>query len=118
MINIAIAINGFSKPKYCFACMFAKRCDNGHTVCGLNISASPVEDGNDVPDYCPISESEELIDWENYHPTAPEIVGRVITNVKCPKCGKRVWKRTDIVLTSYPVQYIYECDCGWCGYNF
>ncbi len=37
--------------------------------------------------------------------------------VECPKCKNRLYKRTDIVLTSYPPQYQYECkECGWCGY--
>lgn len=37
------------------------------------------------------------------------------TNVLCPNCGERLWKRTDIVLTTYPPQYLYECKCGWNG---
>ena len=38
-------------------------------------------------------------------------------DVKCPECGKHLYKRTDIVLTSYPPQYQYECkECGWVGY--
>jgi len=40
------------------------------------------------------------------------------TNIECPECGKKLWRRTDIVLTSYPAQYQYECDCGWVGYAF
>lgn len=40
------------------------------------------------------------------------------TNIECPRCGKHIWKRLDIVLPSYPKQYQYECDCGWVGYDF
>lgn len=40
------------------------------------------------------------------------------TDIKCPNCGKFLWKRTDVVLTSYPPQYQYECDCGWIGYGW
>lgn len=40
------------------------------------------------------------------------------TDIDCPKCGKKVWKRLDIVLTSFPLQYQYECECGWIGYAF
>lgn len=40
------------------------------------------------------------------------------TDIECPKCGKKIFKRLDIVLTSYPVQYQYECKCGWVGYAF
>lgn len=42
---------------------------------------------------------------------------REITDIDCPKCGKKIYVRTDIVLTSYPPQRQYECDCGWVGYN-
>ena len=38
------------------------------------------------------------------------------TDIDCPICGKKIFKRTDIVLTSYPEQYQYECECGWVGY--
>lgn len=38
-------------------------------------------------------------------------------NVKCPECGKPLYKRTDIVLASFPPQYVYRCiECGWSGY--
>lgn len=40
------------------------------------------------------------------------------TDIDCPECGKKIFKRTDIVLTSYPPQYQYECECGWVGYAF
>lgn len=39
-------------------------------------------------------------------------------DVQCPNCGKNIYKRLDIVLTSYPEQYQYECDCGWVGYSY
>lgn len=36
------------------------------------------------------------------------------TDIECPECRKYIWRRTDIVLTSYPPQSIYEClNCGW-----
>lgn len=37
------------------------------------------------------------------------------TDIDCPECGKKIFRRTDIVLTSYPPQYKYECECGWNG---
>lgn len=40
---------------------------------------------------------------------------RTQVDVECPLCGKKVYRRNDIVLTSYPAQYRYECDCGWSG---
>ena len=39
-------------------------------------------------------------------------------DVECTRCGSHLWKRLDIVLTSNPPQYQYECDdCGWVGYH-
>lgn len=43
------------------------------------------------------------------------ISNREKTNIECPKCGKYIYRRTDIILTSYPPKYQYECDCGWVG---
>lgn len=39
-------------------------------------------------------------------------------DIVCPICGKKIFKRTDIALTSYPAQYQYECECGWVGYAY
>lgn len=61
------------------------------------------------------------VKWEDHERKMPNeevFTGRKITDIECPKCGKLVYKRTDIVLTSYPAQYQYECDCGWIGYAF
>jgi len=38
------------------------------------------------------------------------------TNIECPVCGKKIFKRMNVVLTTYPPQYQYECKCGWVGY--
>ena len=57
--------------------------------------------------------------WEEHvlqMPSQEQFQNRKLTNIECPKCGKKLWKRMDIVLTSYPEQYQYECDCGWIGY--
>lgn len=36
------------------------------------------------------------------------------TNIKCPKCGKFIYKDVGVVLASYPPQYRYTCiNCGW-----
>ena len=57
--------------------------------------------------------------WDDYQKTAPmweELYSnREITEIDCPVCGKKIYRRTDIVLTSLPPQYRYECDCGWTG---
>ena len=53
---------------------------------------------------------------EDQYPAAT--LGLEKTDIDCPECGKKIFKRTDIVLTSYPPQYQYECECGWIGYAF
>lgn len=40
--------------------------------------------------------------------------GRRITKIKCPDCGKFVYL-CDVVLTTYPETYSYDCSCGWHG---
>lgn len=58
--------------------------------------------------------------WEEY--ITEDIYGEygeVYTkvDVACPYCRAPLYKRTDIVLTSYPPQYQYQCkECGWTGY--
>lgn len=34
-------------------------------------------------------------------------------DVECPICGKKIRKRINMVITTYPQQYRYECICGW-----
>lgn len=55
--------------------------------------------------------------WEEYkNRSVPAIhLNRVKTDIDCPKCGKKLYKRTDIVLLSYPPKEAFECDCGWAG---
>lgn len=57
--------------------------------------------------------------WEDVKKQYPEtsrFMNRKKTNIDCPKCGKKIFKRTDMVLTTRPVKYQYECECGWIGY--
>jgi len=56
--------------------------------------------------------------WEDYHPKPVLMEARTQVDVECPVCGKKLWKRTDITLTSIPPQYRYECECGWVGFNY
>lgn len=60
------------------------------------------------------------IKWEDFEKIYPEtsaFTNLVQTNIECPKCGKLLFERTDIVLTSYPSQYQYDCACGFVGYS-
>lgn len=41
--------------------------------------------------------------------------GQVQTDIECPKCGRKIYLDTTIVLTTYPCKYSYWCSCGWCG---
>lgn len=58
--------------------------------------------------------------WEDYIQRkiqSPALITRIKTDVECPRCGRKIWKRVDTVLLSNPPQYQYECDCGWVGYH-
>ena len=59
--------------------------------------------------------------WEEHVMKTPPqeyFQNRKQTDIECPICGKKLWKRMDIILTTYPEKYQYECDCGWVGYAF
>ena len=59
--------------------------------------------------------------WEDFVITASDQVNTErlqLTDIDCPVCGKKIYRRMDIVLTSYPEQYQYECCCGWTGTAF
>lgn len=60
----------------------------------------------------------EWNEFKNQAPLEVYFTNKEKTDIKCPECGKYIYRRTDIVLTSYPAQYQYECDCGWVGYAF
>lgn len=55
-------------------------------------------------------------DVEKQYPKTSACTNLQKTDIDCPICTKKIYKRTDIVLTSYPTQYKYECECGWVGY--
>ena len=63
-----------------------------------------------------------MISWEEHKMQMPPwevFSNKEKTNIQCPKCGEPLYKRNDIVLTSYPPQFQYECDkCNWIGYAF
>lgn len=58
--------------------------------------------------------------WEEFikpKPINTYTINRQLTEIECPKCGKYIYKRLDIVYTSFPPQNRYECDCGWVGFS-
>lgn len=64
----------------------------------------------------------ELQSWDSYSHTIINLYinqWRTQVNVACPNCGAPLLRRNDIILTTHPAQYQYECDkCGWIGYAF
>lgn len=47
-----------------------------------------------------------------------EMEPRSQVNIECPECGAKLFRRNDIILTTYPPKYQYECDkCNWVGYS-
>ena len=56
-------------------------------------------------------------DYKNRMPQEPIFLDKVRTNIECPRCGKELFFRNDIVLTTYPAKYQYECVCGFVGYS-
>ena len=59
--------------------------------------------------------------WEEFNNVMPLLeihnTDRIQTTIECPRCGKELYKRTDIILPSFPVKYQYECDCGYVNYS-
>ena len=54
--------------------------------------------------------------WEDFKKERQRVVYNNYdeTDIECPLCGENIYKRTDIVLTSHPTQYVYFCkNCGW-----
>lgn len=57
-------------------------------------------------------------DFKNYYSSMNMLSNNYAqTDIECPECGKFLFERRDIVLTSYPPQYQYECACGFVGYS-
>lgn len=61
--------------------------------------------------------------WENFinQPSNDinlNLYGQKLINIECPKCGKRIYLDTTVVLTSYPPQHKYWCSCGWTEHSY
>lgn len=61
----------------------------------------------------------DLIPWDDFIESRN---GNIFANaeptqIACPKCGKRIYKRVDIILSCYPPKHQYFCSkCDWVGY--
>lgn len=64
----------------------------------------------------------ETIDWNDFISGIADInknpqPRKEKTNIVCPKCGNLIYKICDVVFTSYPPKYKYECEeCGWSSF--
>lgn len=61
----------------------------------------------------------DYTNWEEFKniPVSFEF-GQVKTSIKCPNCGKEIYLDNTVVLTTYPPQYSYWCECGWSGTSY
>lgn len=59
------------------------------------------------------------MNWNELHSQKinEDITGQILTDVDCPKCGRKIYLDNTIILTSYPEKYRYWCPCGWEGYS-
>ena len=51
--------------------------------------------------------------WDDFINTPINSDDTKKTDIDCPKCGKKIYLDTKIVLATYPPTYSYWCDCGW-----
>lgn len=58
------------------------------------------------------------MEWDEFKnkPVDEYLTGQVLTDIKCPDCGRNIYWDSTIILTSYPVKYKYWCSCGWSDY--
>lgn len=56
--------------------------------------------------------------WEDFLNTGLKLdkEGQLETDIECPKCGRKIFFDSTIILTTYPEKYRYWCSCGWVGY--
>lgn len=60
----------------------------------------------------------DLIPWEEFveSKNGCKYANAKPTQIACPKCGKRIYIRTDITLSCYPPKQQYFCGtCDWVG---
>lgn len=101
-------------PKMCYGCP----CHDGES-CMCQITGKYCFD--EIPRSCPLKEvrstDKGLIPWEDFIETKScQFANSEPTQIACPKCGNRIYKRTDVILTCYPPKHQYFCGkCDWVG---
>ena len=54
--------------------------------------------------------------WGEFNlPVFQQRAGQVLTDIECPQCRNHIYLDDKNVMTTYPVQYLYSCPCGWVG---
>lgn len=59
--------------------------------------------------------------WEEFKSNEfieDNLTGQILTDIECPKCGKKIYYDSTMILASYPPQYSYWCKCGWHGTSY
>ena len=58
--------------------------------------------------------------WDEFKQQAGTVIidGQILTDIECPKCGRRIIWDSRVELTSFPPKYYYWCECGWSGASF
>lgn len=65
-----------------------------------------------------MKEGDTEMKWEDFKKEKQRVAfnNYAKTSIECPKCGKNIYQRTNVVLASYPPQHSYFCqNCGWSG---
>lgn len=66
--------------------------------------------------YITLCKREDRMNWHTYkEQNKPEPAEYYeATNMLCPDCGSPIYKYTGVALTTYPIQYRYDCPkCNW-----
>ena len=66
---MAVIVKDMKMPSACYECEFSERIDNGHTICTRKPIELPVEDGTDLPEFCPLEVYCDLLHTVVYHYT-------------------------------------------------
>ena len=51
---MAVIVKDMKMPNTCYECEFSGRIDNGHTICTRKLMNPPIEDGDALPEFCPL----------------------------------------------------------------
>ena len=60
------------------------------------------------------------MNWNDFNSGEIDVTnaGQVLTNIRCPECGRLIFMDTTKSLATYPPKYLYWCNCGWSGTSY